>query len=605
VAEGSDAVFSVDISGAAAGSSVTLTLAPSGTYQATEGTDYKVTTFQYSFNGTDWFSATEGASISVPAGSSSLQVKTDTFNDTIDEQNETFTLTAVLSSLGSNYSDNGVGTITDNDTPAIQVNDISVNEGDMATFTVDISSAASGSTVSLTLAPSGTYPATEGTDYKVTTFQYSFNGTDWFSTTEGASISVPAGSSTMQVRTDTYNDSTYENNETFTLSATLNSLGTNYSDSGTATIVDNDFKPPVLYADGGAWQMNLSSDHTKYDMRAKSGDITLFANRTIHWDIWVDNVAAAGLILSATSVPTGTSYYYEKLYTANGDTLFRFYLTAGNADVVMSQNSASGQFEINLSGATITSSTNVHIINSDEYVLPHSNYPDNYATSFDTGTASSGDNRDWLSSDTNGGELALGSASQTGQTVDSLAGNDMTYGTLGNDTLSGGTGDDFIDGRSGNDTIHGNDGNDVLMGGLGDDTIYGDAGNDTIYGGFGNDTLIGGAGSDTFKWALGDQGQAGAPTIDTIKDFQTGAGGDVLDLKDLLRGENSGNLTNYLHFTSDGTNTVVQVSSAGQFNGSNYDATADQRIVLEGVNLTGGDAAIIDQLKNNNNLKTD
>ena len=83
--------------------------------------------------------------------------------------------------------------ITDNDTPGIAVNDITVPEGDLAMFTVDITSASAGSTVTLSMAPSGTYQATEGADYyQAPTFQYSFNGTDWFDTTEGAAIAVVA-----------------------------------------------------------------------------------------------------------------------------------------------------------------------------------------------------------------------------------------------------------------------------------------------------------------------------------------------------------------------------------------------------------------------------
>ena len=73
-----------------------------------------------------------------------------------------------------------------------------------------------------------------------------------------------------------------------------------------------------------------------------------------------------------------------------------------------------------------------------------------------------------------------------------------------------------------------------------------------------------------------------------------------MHLSDLLQGENSGNLTNYLHFTSDGTNTTVSISSSGSFNGSNYGTATDQTILLNGVNLTGGDVAIITALKVNN-----
>jgi VCBS repeat-containing protein len=143
-----------------------------------------------------------------------------------------------------------------------------------------------------------------------------------------------------------------------------------------------------------------------------------------------------------------------------------------------------------------------------------------------------------------------------------------------------------------------------LTGTLGADTLVGGSYSETIMGLAGNDTMTGGAGADTFKWSLNDQGTAGTPAQDTIKDFNV-AQGDVLNLKDLLQNEGAGNITNYLHFSSDGTNTTVSISSIGAFNGSNYSTAVDQTIVLNNVNLTGTDTDIINQLKNNGNLITD
>jgi hypothetical protein len=96
------------------------------------------------------------------------------------------------------------------------------------------------------------------------------------------------------------------------------------------------------------------------------------------------------------------------------------------------------------------------------------------------------------------------------------------------------------------------------------------------------------------------------------------AGGDILDLRDLLVGETrpagtngAGDLTNYLHFTVDTHgDTVIHVSSAGNFaaGGSGLD---DQQIVLSGVNLLGSspvgpntDAQIITTLLNEGKLVT-
>ena len=162
-----------------------------------------------------------------------------------------------------NYSDSGVATIVDNDTPTVKVgdpngadgntNDIVVPEGTAAVFAVKLTGVAEGGTLTLGLDPSGAHPASEGpaagSDYKQTTFEYSLDGgTSWHSATEGTAFAVNPGDSQVLVRTDTVNDSVDEYDETFTLSATLGSLGVNYSDSGVATIVDNDTTP--LIGDG-------------------------------------------------------------------------------------------------------------------------------------------------------------------------------------------------------------------------------------------------------------------------------------------------------------------------------------------------------------------
>ncbi len=185
-------------------------------------------------------------------------------------------------------------------------------------------------------------------------------------------------------------------------------------------------------------------------------------------------------------------------------------------------------------------------------------------------------------------------------------------GTTGNETLNGTASADYLIGRAGNDTLNGNNGDDYLDGGAGNDTLNGGNGADKLWGGAGNDTLNGGAGSDVFVWTLSDRGAAGSGPTDRITDFNTAlpsAGGDVLDLRDLLVGEHSGNLTNYIHFTTDGTSTTIQISSTGAFDGSNYATATDQTIVLTTANLlTGGlttDQQVIQDLLNKSKLVVD
>ena len=96
-----------------------------------------------------------------------------------------------------------------------------------------------------------------------------------------------------------------------------------------------------------------------------------------------------------------------------------------------------------------------------------------------------------------------------------------------------------------------------------------------------------------FAWSLNDQGAKSAPAIDTITDFDTrlpSAGGDIIDLRDLLAGENTSTLQNYLEFTFSGSgstaSTTIHVSANGSFTGGTYSAAAeDQAIVLTGVDL--------------------
>ena len=63
-----------------------------------------------------------------------------------------------------------------------------------------------------------------------------FNGTSWVDYTANSYVSIPAGGTTLLVRTRITNDSTYEGAETFTLTAT-NTGGTGAE--GIATIKDD------------------------------------------------------------------------------------------------------------------------------------------------------------------------------------------------------------------------------------------------------------------------------------------------------------------------------------------------------------------------------
>jgi len=164
-------------------------------------------------------------------------------------------------------------------------------------------------------------------------------------------------------------------------------------------------------------------------------------------------------------------------------------------------------------------------------------------------------------------------------------------GSAGSDILVGQSGDEIISGNAGADSIFGKGGNDILDGG--DD-------NDIIYGGTGDDTLTGGNGVDNFIWIAGDGGTEATPAVDTITDFVTGVGGDVINLDDLLPAavnDSTPNLDSYLNFALVSGNTEIQIDPDGT-------GGTTQTIILEGIDLVTGNTntQIITQLVNDGNL---
>jgi VCBS repeat-containing protein len=143
-------------------------------------------------------------------------------------------------------------------------------------------------------------------------------------------------------------------------------------------------------------------------------------------------------------------------------------------------------------------------------------------------------------------------------------------------------------------TLLGTVSDDGLFGGVGNDNLDGDVGNDKLDGGIGNDALTGGLGDDVFAWSLAD-----ANSNDVITDFEvtdtdnsgdlsaaeildTNTTIDAIDLSDLLVGEESNPITDYLSVTYDGTNTIINVTPDGS------GGATSQSITVEGVDLTGG-----------------
>ena len=85
-------------------------------------------------------------------------------------------------------------------------------------------------------------------------------------------IAVPAGASTLLVRTDTVNDLLSEDSESFSLTGTLSSLGNDYHDSATATILDNDDNHLPT---GGETSASVDDEGLSHGIPGGTGDIVV------------------------------------------------------------------------------------------------------------------------------------------------------------------------------------------------------------------------------------------------------------------------------------------------------------------------------------------
>ena len=106
----------------------------------------------------------------------------------------------------------------------------------------------------------------------------------------------------------------------------------------------------------------------------------------------------------------------------------------------------------------------------------------------------------------------------------------------------------------------------VLVGDGGGNLLQGADGDDSLIGLGGNDTLSGGAGSDFFVYVDIDDG------VDTITDFTPGAGGDALDIGEVLVDYNAGTPGAFVQLQAAGGNTTVLVNADGA--GSDFVALA-------------------------------
>jgi hypothetical protein len=186
----------------------------------------------------------KSGTVTIASGSTKATITVSVAGDTLDESNETFTVTLsnpVNATLGTTKT--GTGTITDNDNPpVVSVGAASVTEGNSGTtpmvFTI-ATSAASGlpvtvnyQTVNGTATAPGDYTAASGVR------------------------TIPAGSRSATVSVPVVGDVRYEGNETMTLRISSPVNATLGTANGTGTIVENDPRPVVSVASTSAAEGN-------------------------------------------------------------------------------------------------------------------------------------------------------------------------------------------------------------------------------------------------------------------------------------------------------------------------------------------------------------
>jgi large repetitive protein len=176
-----------------------------------------------------------GGQVAFAAGQTTRSVSVAVNGDTLDETNETFTLALSGPTNATIADDQGVGTITDDDGPAISIGDVTVAEGDTgtttATFAVSLS-ASSPQTVSISYATAnGT--ATAPADFLAA----------------AGTIAFGPGETTRNVDVTVNGDLFDEVDETYLVNLSGPVNGSIADGQGLGTITDDDAQPSLSVND--------------------------------------------------------------------------------------------------------------------------------------------------------------------------------------------------------------------------------------------------------------------------------------------------------------------------------------------------------------------
>ena len=284
-------------------------------------------------------SGTTSGTLTFSPGDTSMTASIGTNEDSTDEENETFTVTLSGASNATITDANGTGTINDDDNPpTVSVANAAALEGNDIDFSVTLS-VASAKTVTVSYATSfgtGNTAAVSG---------------DLSGTTSGT-LTFSPGDTSMTASIGTNEDSTDEENETFTVTLSGASNATITDANGTGTINDDDNPPTVSVANAAALEGNdIDFSVTLSVASAKTVTVNYATS------FGTGNTAAVSGDLSGTTSGTLTFSPGDTSMTASIGT---------NEDSTDEENET---FTVTLSGAsnaTITDANGTGTINDDD-----------------------------------------------------------------------------------------------------------------------------------------------------------------------------------------------------------------------------------------------
>jgi uncharacterized repeat protein (TIGR01451 family) len=222
-------------------------------------------------------------------------------DDTLNEATETFFVN-LSGASGATIADNqGVGTITDNDTaPSLSINDVSISEGNSGTKTLNFTvtlSAASGQTVTVNYATSSANPATAtaGTDYQST------SGT----------LTFAPGDLTKTISVTINGDTTVEPDETFFVNLSGETNASVSDNQGVGTITNDDIEADLSITKMDSPDPVNAGDNITYTLTVTNNSSTTAAeNVTVS-----DAIPVNTTLFSVGAAPSG---WTRTDSTANG-----------------------------------------------------------------------------------------------------------------------------------------------------------------------------------------------------------------------------------------------------------------------------------------------